>query len=173
MRHWSLILMLNCPSRSPVSFSNLLAGGILKSFKVLEFKRLYHAAFNVKRYNVQWDFGRWSGTQDRRPMRFLRFNCQRAARVYGICDTGSNGLGYRLFMPLNGLPYLIKFSRICRVLLKRPPTPRRGYPGATTRSDKKHFSEKMAIGDGELSSTVFLWHNVNDSEDIESYKCIR
>ena len=28
--------MLNCPSRSPVSFSNLLAGGILKSFKILE-----------------------------------------------------------------------------------------------------------------------------------------
>jgi hypothetical protein len=36
MRHWPLILTLNCPSRSPVSFSNLLAGGILKSFKVLE-----------------------------------------------------------------------------------------------------------------------------------------
>ena len=36
MRHWSLILMLSFPSRSPDSFSNLFAGGILKSFRVFE-----------------------------------------------------------------------------------------------------------------------------------------
>jgi hypothetical protein len=36
MRHLSLILMLNCPSRLPFSFSNLLAGGIFKSIKVFE-----------------------------------------------------------------------------------------------------------------------------------------
>ena len=36
IRHWSLILILNCPSRSPFSFSSLLAGGTFKSLIVFE-----------------------------------------------------------------------------------------------------------------------------------------
>src|SRR5208283_2299717 len=102
-------------------------------------------------------------------------NRQRATPVYGISRDRLKraGLCHLFRASQNHCPVSIRFSLFPALLSKRPPTPRRGYPGATTRSDKKHFSEKMAIGDGELSSTAFLWHNVNDSEDIESYKCIR
>ena len=70
--------------------------------------------------------------------------------VYGTSDAGSNGPGYHLFRPLNGLPDLIRFSLFFVITVKVT-------RGRDNQGHKKHpvrFSERRAIGDGELSHTA-------------------